>query len=128
MLKNASDGNVIVPLNNDDGNGWVPDPNGATYGNGKISLSRQDRNPILKGKPGSIIQIKWVENFASSNPKYNIHTAIIWHVFEDIGAVLIESNYDTPEDETDASVRIRFVSEKDIEKQVEAYSIYYITG
>ena len=127
VVRNASDGNVGIPLNNEDGSGWRTDPNGTTFGDGKVALFRQNQNPILLNiSPGAIIQIKWKEGFASDDPKYNIHTAIILHVLEDIGAIFIESNYDTPKNEADASVGIRFVSEKEFEKQVEAYSIYYV--
>ena len=121
VIRRASDGHVKVPLNTKKGDSWQPDPEGHV-----IRYRHNDRPALLNTSPGDIVQIQWKQGLSSSNPDYNIHTAIIFSVSSK-GVIFIESNYDdTPEIEEDAVVSVRFESETEFHERVQAFSVYSI--
>lgn len=123
VVEKASNGDVIIPENNNNADGWVIDP----LDEENIILSHQHSSPaLLNTVPGAIVQIHWKTGLYSKNPKYNVHTAIVLYVLPE-GVVFIESNFDnTPADNSDAIVDMRFQSELDFGEKVQAYSVYYI--
>lgn len=123
VVYSASNGDVTIPLNNESGDAWQINP----FAGGDVILSHQNRSPaLLNTIPGAIVQMQWKAGLFSDDSKYNIHTAIVLAVLPD-GVIFIESNYDnTPKDESDAVVSIRFVSEEEFIEKVQSFSVYYI--
>ena len=121
VIEEATDGHVVILSNNESGDSWEPDPEG------HVIRYRHNTNPaLLNTTPGDIVQMQWNAGVGSSDSEYNMHTAIVLSVFPN-GVIFIESNYDkTPKNVEDAVVGIRFVSEEEFQKQVQAFSVYSI--
>ncbi|MDE0482737.1 MAG: hypothetical protein OXI67_09185 [Candidatus Poribacteria bacterium] len=121
VVAKATKGHVTVPVNKSEGDSWNEDPDN------HVVRYRYNVSPALLGtEPGDIVQMQWKKGVGSSDPKHNMHTAIILSVFLD-GVIFIESNYDdTPEDVSDAVVSIRFESEEKFQERVQAFSVYTI--
>ena len=124
VIEQATDRHVVIPPNNESGDGWEPDPEG------HVIRYRHNTNPaLLNTTPGDIVQMQWKAGKAgvgSPDSEYNMHTAIVLSVFLN-GVIFIESNYDnTPKDESDAVVDIRFVSEEEFDEKVQAFSVYSV--
>ena len=122
VIRRATDGHVKIPPNTLEGDGWDPDP---VYDH-VVRYRYNVETALLGTTPGDIVQMQWKAGVGSTDPKFNMHTAIVLFVFQH-GVIFIESNYDdTPTDESDAFVGIRFVSEKEFQEKVEAFSVYTI--
>lgn len=122
VVYSASNGHISVPLNNERGDSWdIEEEDHHTI------LSHSNRSPaLLKTEPGQIVQMQWKAGVGDDDARYNIHTAIVLSVLPN-GVFFVESNYDnTPRDETDAKVTIRFESEEAFVEKVQAFSVYYI--
>lgn len=119
VIKQASNEHVNIPSNTSNGDSWELDTAGHAI--------RYNTSPTrLETSPGHIVQMQWKAGVGSRDSEYNMHTAIVLSVFPN-GVIFIESNYDdTPANEEDAVVGIRFVSEKEFNEQVEAFTIYTI--
>lgn len=121
VIKQASNEHVNIPSNTSNGDSWKPDTAGHAI------RYRYNRSPaLLETSPGHIVQMQWKAGVGSRDSEYNMHTAIVLSVLPN-GVFFIESNYDnTPKNVEDAVVNIRFVSEKEFQEQVQAFSVYYI--
>ena len=124
VVTDASNGEVVLPQNNESGDGWNEDATGRVWGQG---AAFQNSAYILTATPGAIVQMQWKDEVASSLPGYGMHTAIVLYVFSSY-VIFIESNYDnTPRVEDGPEyVKIRGESAAEFHKRVESFTIYYI--
>lgn len=124
VVTDASNGRVVIPQNNESGDGWKEDPTGRISGWGAAFHSS---TYILTAFPGAIVQMQWEDGVGSSNPDYNRHTAIVLYV-SGSHIIFIESNYDdTPKVEDGPEyVKIRSQSAVEFHKKVKSFTIYYI--
>ena len=124
VIKDASNGQVVIRSNNESGDGWEEDPTGRVYGWGAAFNSS---TYILTATPGAIVQMQWKKGFGSSDPDYKMHTAIVLYVSNPY-VVFIESNYDnTPKVEDGPTyVKIRSESAEEFHRKVKSFTIYYI--
>lgn len=126
VVKDASNGHVIIPSNIGSGDRWTTDTE-HLYGWGAAYHSS---TYIMSSHPGSIVQIQWKDN---NNIKQglNIHTAIVLDVSL-THVTFIESNYDgTPEVADDPKnspefVKIRRETPEDFHQRVKSFTIYYV--
>ena len=121
VIEEASNRHVTIPSNTLSGDRWQPDLTG------HVILERYNANPaLLNTQPGYIVQMQWKPGVGSDDSEYNMHTAIVLSVFSD-GVIFIESNYDnTPKNNEDAVVNIRYVLENEFKEKVQSFSVYYI--
>lgn len=124
VVTDASNGHVVLPKNNENGDGWNDDPTGRLSGSG---AAFDTAAYIRTATPGAIVQIQWKDGFGSSLPGYGRHTAIVLSVFGSY-IVFIESNFDdTPRVEDGPTyVKIRVQSVEEFQNSVESFTIYYI--
>lgn len=123
VVRNASNGYVTIPENNESGDGWQEDQAGRISGWGAAFDSSIH---ILTAFPGAIVQMQWKDNPRVPDG-YNMHTAIVLYVSGPY-VVFIESNYDdTPKVEDGPEyVKIRAVSAEEFHKKVKSFTIYRI--
>ena len=102
---------------------WIRDPHDRVFGWGAGFNSSTD---ITLADPGAIIQIRWIEGYASDDFKYNLHTAIVVCVSEDHIVFIESNNDDTPADASDAYANTRAITVSDFRKNVESFTVYYV--
>ena len=115
VIKEASDGHVVIPSNNESGDGWEPLDNHI--------ITVDTCGSILNVRPGAIVQMQW----AGVSGDHNRHTAIVSSVSAN-GITFIESNFDDTPAVNDGpeNVQPRYISVEDFNAQVESFSVYYI--
>ncbi|MXV84794.1 hypothetical protein F4Z98_15660 [Candidatus Poribacteria bacterium] len=101
---------------------WIEDRNNRVFGWGAGFNSSTD---ITLADPGAIVQIRWVEGYASPVFEENLHTAIILYVTKN-HIVFIDSNFDDTPTGDDAYVRIRVTTVSDFHRYVESFTVYYV--
>lgn len=127
VVKDATNESVVIPQNNENGDGWNEDTTGRLYGWGAAFKSSTS---IMTATPGAIVQMQWKDGEGAPYP-HNRHTAIVLsvsdpHVVPHV--VFIESNYDTTPKVEDGPtyVRIRCEPATEFHRKVESFTIYYI--
>lgn len=116
-------GGYRLPLNDvTKSDRWIEDEHNRVFGWGAGFNSSTD---IRLADPGAIVQIRWVEGYASDEFEKNLHTAIVVDVSENYIA-FIESNFDGTTTADDAYVRTRIIPVGEFYKNVDSFTVYYV--